>query len=90
MGVTEFKENRKQEHSCNFTQRNLKPERSQPPGLSLFGHVLVGTPETLVGVEPGAYPMSLAAYLGLIPVPIGGPSTLSLLLGHLGFLRPSM
>lgn len=28
---------------------------SQPPGLSLFGHLPVGTPGTLVGVEPGAH-----------------------------------
>lgn len=82
----------KQKTGTQLQFHSEKPQTCVQPAsraFSLFGHGSVGTPGTLVGVEPGAHPVSLAAYLGPIPVPIGGPSTSSLLPGYLSFLKPS-
>lgn len=59
----------------------------QPPEVSLPRHVPGGSLGALVGVEPGAYLVSLTACWGPIPVPLGGPSALFLLPGYLNSLR---
>lgn len=60
----------------------------QPPEVSLLRHVPGGSLGALVGVEPGAYLVSLTVCWGRcsIPVPLGGPSALFLLPGYLSSL----